>query len=85
MNIMGKRANYCARSVIGGDPTIGVNELGVPKTIAKTVTVKEFVTDRNIDKLQQLANNRSNYPGMDSYERDGKKTKLDASVDKIKL
>lgn len=51
MNIMGKRANYCARSVIGGDPTIGVNELGVPKTIAKTVTVKEYVTDRNIEKL----------------------------------
>lgn len=51
MNIMGKRVNYCARSVIGGDPTIGVNELGVPLTVAKTVTVKEYVTDTNREKL----------------------------------
>lgn len=51
MNIMGKRVNYCARSVIGGDPTIGVNELGVPMSVAKTVTVREFVTDTNKDRL----------------------------------
>lgn len=29
-NCMGKRVNYCSRSVISGDPTISIDQLGVP-------------------------------------------------------
>ena len=30
MNMMGKRVNYAARSVISPDPNIGTHEIGVP-------------------------------------------------------
>ena len=32
-NLMGKRVNYSARSVIGGDPSISIDEVGIPYLI----------------------------------------------------
>lgn len=37
-NLMGKRANFSARSVITGDPTLSVEEVGVPYKIAMKLT-----------------------------------------------
>jgi len=62
-NLMGKRVNYCSRSVIDCDPTISIDELGVPKTVAMKLTYPEVVTHRNADFLQRLVNNGNNYPG----------------------
>ena len=63
-NLMGKRTNFSARSVITPDPTISINELGVPIAIAKNITVPEIVTPNNIEALNKLVKNgRDIYPG----------------------
>jgi DNA-directed RNA polymerase beta' subunit len=38
-NLMGKRVDYSARSVITPDPNLSINELGVPLKIAKNLCV----------------------------------------------
>jgi DNA-directed RNA polymerase II subunit RPB1 len=63
-NLMGKRVDYSARTVITPDPTIDINQLGIPKRIAIILTFPEVVTPHNIDRLQALVKNgRSIYPG----------------------
>lgn len=44
---MGKRVDFSARTVITGDPNIGIDELGVPWTIAHNLTFPESVTPQN--------------------------------------
>ncbi len=63
-NLMGKRTDFSGRTVITPDPTLSINELGVPIGIAKNITFPEIVTPYNIDWLQKLVRNgRDNYPG----------------------
>ena len=63
-NLMGKRVNFSARTVITPDPTIDLNELGVPLKVAMNLTFPEIVTTKNIDKLYELVlNGRKKYPG----------------------
>lgn len=38
-NMMGKRVNYAARSVISPDPYIGAGEIGVPPYFAKVMSL----------------------------------------------
>ena len=60
---MGKRVDFSARSVISPDPSLYLDELGVPYSIAKKVTYPEIVNSLNMKKLQALIANRENYPG----------------------
>ena len=60
-NLMGKRVDYSARSVITPDPNINIDELGVPKKIAMNLTFPEVVSEYNIERLQKLVNNESFY------------------------
>lgn len=63
-NLMGKRVDFSARSVITPDPSLDINELGVPLAIAKNITFPEIVTPQNIEKLQKLVKRgRNRYPG----------------------
>ena len=63
-NLMGKRVDYSARSVITPDPNIELDELGVPEKIAKNLTFPEKVNSYNIDKLKKLIHNGPNkHPG----------------------
>lgn len=63
-NLMGKRIDYCARSVITPDTCISINEIGVPITIAQTLTYPEYVTENNIKQLSiYVQNGRDKYPG----------------------
>ncbi len=63
-NLMGKRVNYSARTVISPDPRMKLNEVGVPIQIAKKLTVPEPVNDINIEFLKDLIRNGSeDYPG----------------------
>jgi DNA-directed RNA polymerase II subunit RPB1 len=63
-NLMGKRQDYCARSVITGDPDINIDEIGIPLIVAKTVTFPEIVTPQNIEELTKLVRNGDKvYPG----------------------
>ena len=67
-NLMGKRVNFCARTVITSDPNLSLDELGVPIKIAMNVTFPEIVTKFNIDFLTVLVNNgRKVYPGANCW------------------
>ena len=55
-NMMGKRVNFSARSVISGDAALGMKELGVPHEIADTLTVPVNINRYNIDAMQELVN-----------------------------
>lgn len=53
-NIMGKRVNMTARTVIVGDPALDLNEIRVPVKVCMRLTVPERVTERNRVTLQAL-------------------------------
>jgi DNA-directed RNA polymerase II subunit RPB1 len=66
-NLMGKRVDFSARSVITPDPNIDVDELGVPQEIAQNLTFPEIVTIYNRDRLMMnVRNGVSKYPGAKS-------------------
>ena len=54
-NLMGKRVNFCARTVISPDSGLDVDEVGVPVSVATQLTVPERVTHLNIRRLQRCA------------------------------
>lgn len=70
-NLMGKRVDFSARTVITGDPNLGLDQVGVPKSIARTLTYPETVTPYNIHKLHELVKNGPNeHPGARYVIRD---------------
>ena len=69
-NLMGKRVDFSARSVITGDPNLSIKQLGVPMKIAKNITKPVAVNDRNRDFLMKLIENGPDeYPGAKILER----------------
>ena len=73
-NLMGKRVDYSARSVITPDPNLSINELGVPIDIATNITFPEKVTKFNIKKLQKVVENGYfQHPGAKSIKRNSDK------------
>jgi len=66
-NLMGKRVDYSARSVITPDPNIELDELGVPSKIALNLTYPEKVTVYNKERLNKLIKNGPKiWPGANS-------------------
>lgn len=61
-NLMGKRVDFSARTVITPDPNINIDELGVPWSIALNLTYPETVTPYNIDRLKELVENGPHPP-----------------------
>lgn len=61
-NLMGKRVDFSARTVITGDPSLSIEQVGVPKSIAKNLTIPVLVNELNWDNLQKLVDNKGNYP-----------------------
>ena len=69
-NLMGKRVDFSARSVITGDPNLSIRQLGVPMKIAMNITKPITVNDRNRDFLMKLVQNGpEEYPGAKILER----------------
>ena len=63
-NLMGKRVNFSSRTVITPDPTLDLDQLGVPKRIAIKLTFPERVTKKNINKLKKcILNGSDRWPG----------------------
>ena len=56
-NLMAKRVDFSARSVITADPNLGISELGVPLKIAKNLTKPVVVNKRNRKFLTKLVQN----------------------------
>lgn len=66
-NMMGKRVNFAARSVISPDPNISVDQIGVPLVFAKKLTYPESVTPMNLNQLREaVLNGPDIYPGAHS-------------------
>ncbi|KAJ7836355.1 DNA-directed RNA polymerase II, subunit 1 [Mycena olivaceomarginata] len=70
-NLMGKRVDFSARTVITGDPNLELDQVGVPRSIAMNLTYPERVTPYNINYLQELVRNGPTaYPGARYVVRD---------------
>ena len=69
-NLMGKRVDFSARSVITPDPELSIVELGVPKKIAMNITKPIYVTEENKEYLLFLIKNGPDkYPGAKILEK----------------
>ena len=64
---MGTRVNFSGRSVITADPTIDIDEVGVPRSLASILTFPERVTRYNIKKLTELVAHKDAWPGARFY------------------
>ena len=68
-NMMGKRVNFAARSVISPDPLIAPNEIGVPAYVAEGLTYPERVGAHNEERLRAaVINGPRHYPGATHVE-----------------
>ena len=68
-NLMGKRVDYSARSVITPDPILSIRELGVPLKIAKNLTKPVKVNKTNKSYLTYLVQNGPDvHPGAKSVK-----------------
>uniref|UniRef100_A0A6C0EPT6 DNA-directed RNA polymerase n=1 Tax=viral metagenome TaxID=1070528 RepID=A0A6C0EPT6_9ZZZZ len=69
-NLMAKRVDYSARSVITADPNISIRELGIPMKIAKNITKPVTVNKLNRDFLTKLVQNGPElWPGAKILEK----------------
>jgi len=76
-NLAGKRVNFSARTVVSPDPYLGLNEVGVPFEVAKTITVAEGVTTANLEYMRNLIRKGDKHPGANYVIRpDGKKKRI---------
>ena len=62
-NLMSKRVEFSARTVISPDPCISCDEIGIPLHIAMDLTITEKVTPKNYMYLLEHAKNGNTYPG----------------------
>ncbi|WP_459880015.1 DNA-directed RNA polymerase subunit A' [Halorubrum gandharaense] len=77
-SLSGKRVNFSARTVISPDPTLSLNEVGVPDRVATEMTQTINVTERNVEEAQQYVRNGPEaHPGANYVRRpDGRRLKV---------
>jgi DNA-directed RNA polymerase II subunit RPB1 len=69
-NLMGKRVDFSARTVITPDPSLKLDQLGVPIEIAMKLTIPEIVTSQNREHLRKLVDRgANNWPGAKYIKR----------------
>ena len=85
-NLMRKRVDFSARSVITGDPNLSICQLGVPMKIAKNITKPVTVNERNRNFLTKMVQNGPDaYPGAKMLERKNGHTIHLRHVDRMSL
>ena len=63
-NLMGKRVDFSARTVITGDPIIDIDQVGVPQSVAMRLTYPEIVNSFNMEKMRErVIRGPAEYPG----------------------
>ena len=77
-NLAGKRVNFSARTVISPDPMIDIDEVGVPLSIAKELTVPMRINEKNLEEARKLVlNGPETWPGANYIIRpDGRRKKI---------
>jgi DNA-directed RNA polymerase subunit A' len=79
-NLAGKRVNFSSRTVISPDPSLKLNEIGVPFQIAKILTVNEKVNSNNAEKLKKIILNED-YPTANYVIRpDGRRKRITSEL-----
>lgn len=66
LNLMGKRVEFSARTVLEGDPKLGINEVGIPRRIAEDLTVPVLINRYNLNTI-------SNYKIKYVNKKDGRR------------
>ena len=64
---MGKRVDFSSRTVVSPDPSLELDQLGVPYEIATELTIPERVTQLNIEFLKELVERGDEWPGARYY------------------
>ncbi|WP_135305346.1 DNA-directed RNA polymerase subunit A' [Haloarcula amylovorans] len=77
-SLSGKRVNFSARTVISPDPTLSMNEVGVPTRVAREMTQTMNVNERNLENARRyVANGPEGHPGANYVRRpDGRRLKV---------
>lgn len=77
-NLIGKRVNFSARTVISPDPNISINEVGIPYQVARKLTIPEKITERNYEAaIEAIERGSDEHPGANYvYQPDGKRRKI---------
>ncbi|MFP4590554.1 MAG: DNA-directed RNA polymerase subunit A', partial [Halobacteriales archaeon] len=77
-SLSGKRVNFSSRTVISPDPTLSLNEVGVPERVATEMTQTMRVNERTLEQARQyVANGPERHPGANYVRRpDGRRLKV---------
>ncbi|GAB3681090.1 DNA-directed RNA polymerase subunit A' [Salinarchaeum chitinilyticum] len=77
-SLSGKRVNFSSRTVISPDPTLSLNEVGVPDRVATEMTQTMNVNERNLPKARgYVSNGPEAHPGANYVRRpDGRRLKV---------
>ncbi|XP_065583159.1 uncharacterized protein LOC136042160 [Artemia franciscana] len=84
-NILGKRVDHCARSVITPDSYIDVDEVGIPRAIAQKLEISMSITPQNYSDVLRLIDSRNaHYVQFEDGSKKNVSKALQTSVDPIK-
>ncbi|MFC6940318.1 DNA-directed RNA polymerase subunit A' [Salinirubellus sp. GCM10025818] len=77
-SLSGKRVNFSARTVISPDPTLSLNEVGVPSRVATEMTQTMIVNERNLENARRYVSaGPETHPGANYVRRpDGRRLKV---------
>jgi len=77
-SLSGKRVNFSARTVISPDPTLSLNEVGVPERVAREMTQTMNVSERNLEEARTyVRHGPQGHPGANYVKRpDGRRLKV---------
>ncbi|MBR9679122.1 MAG: DNA-directed RNA polymerase subunit A' [Nanoarchaeota archaeon] len=77
-NLAGKRVNFSARTVISPDPSLEIDEVGVPFEVAKELTIPERINEWNLSYLTSFVKNGPHiHPGANYViTSDGKRKRI---------
>lgn len=86
-NLLGKRTRYMMRAVLTCDPSLEVDQVGVPLSIAKNMQIPEVVRPYNIEWLDVFFRNRRDiHPGSTHVWKKSRGEKyLVEKVDKLEV
>ena len=85
-NLMKKRVFHSSRTVITSDPTLSIDQVGIPVYVAKILTYPEMVTPNNIkDMIKLVQNGPYLYPGANFVLKVKKNKLYDLRKDKPEL
>jgi len=81
-SLSGKRVNFSARTVISPDPTLSLNEVGVPDRVATEMTQTMVVNEENLALARQyVRNGPETHPGANYVKRpDGRRVRVTEKV-----